>query len=299
MSVLIGNASIDEWGHISGGQPGDQTGKEVVVREYTNIGWTEVLRPLDPALAERIATCMEQACANDHIGYDQNERYSLYNALKQVDWDFTKIATDCECDCSSLVTDILIANGISVSKFLYTGNMVSAIMNTGKFEMFRDPAYIEHDNLLKRGDILVKQHYHTAVVLTNGEDAVPDDGIRFVDTDELNLRDKPNMASQINGTMPFRARVEVLAEEGEWSLVKVEGYCATGYLSKAEPKQTYTTTDNLNLRLTPGLGSCIILTIPKGQKVENLGNTERADGVMWRNVRYVTSCGWVSGEYLA
>lgn len=298
MSVLIGNASIDEWGHISGGEPGDQTGKEVVIREYTNIGWTDVLRPLDAALAERIATCMEQACANDHIGYDQNERYSLYNALKATDWDFTKVG-DCECDCSSLVTDILIANGIAVSKFLYTGNMVNAIMKTGKFDLLRDPAYTEHDNLLRRGDILVKQHYHTAVVLSDGEDIHPDDGTRFVDTDELNLREAPNMASHINGTMPYRARVQVLAEEGDWSLVRVEGYCATGYLSKTEPKQTYTTTDNLNLRSAPGLGGSIILTIPQGRRVDALGDTERVDGVLWRYVRFQTSCGWCSGEYLA
>ena len=37
-------ASINEHGHTTGGQPGDQTGKEFRVRNYYNFPWTHVLR---------------------------------------------------------------------------------------------------------------------------------------------------------------------------------------------------------------------------------------------------------------
>ena len=36
MAVKIGHASIDERGKISGGKAGDQTGKEVCIRDWYN-----------------------------------------------------------------------------------------------------------------------------------------------------------------------------------------------------------------------------------------------------------------------
>lgn len=47
--MYIGNgkivhASINELGKITGGQPGDQTGKEICIRSYYNNNWTYVLR---------------------------------------------------------------------------------------------------------------------------------------------------------------------------------------------------------------------------------------------------------------
>lgn len=50
--MYIGNgnivhASINELGKITGGKPGDQTGKEICVRGYYNKPWTAVLRYVD------------------------------------------------------------------------------------------------------------------------------------------------------------------------------------------------------------------------------------------------------------
>ena len=59
MAVKIGHASIDENGKAHGGQAGDQTGKEVCIRNWylNSKGW-DVLRAKDAAVAEKIAQCM-------------------------------------------------------------------------------------------------------------------------------------------------------------------------------------------------------------------------------------------------
>ena len=85
---------------------------------WYNKPWTSVIRPKDSAAAEKIAKAMEQACANDKIGYDQYQRTTLYAQAKANNWDLSKITTACECDCSSLVAVCVNAAGISVSKDL-------------------------------------------------------------------------------------------------------------------------------------------------------------------------------------
>lgn len=301
MSVIVGNASINEFGQVSGGQPGDQTRQEVWTRPWYANGWTQVCRPIDSDLAERIASAMEAACANDHIGYSQSNRLSLNSAAKAVGYDISAIKTDCECDCSSLVAVCCIAAGCYVSPSMYTGNEVACLKQTGKFEVLTEAKYLNEDKWLKRGDIIVKQYHHTVVVLSDGEDAMPepDDGIRYIDTDELNLRSVAGMSGQILAMLPFQAPVELLAEEGDWARVRVEGYVASAYLAKKKPKLTYTTTDNLNLRQTPGVDGKLICTMPKGTKVVTTGNTEKADGILWREVIYNGRSGWASGDYLA
>lgn len=82
MSVKIGHASIDENNKISGGAAGDQTGKEVCVRDWYNKSWNCVIRPKDKEVAEKIAKAMEQACASNYIGYDQSQRTTLYTQAK-------------------------------------------------------------------------------------------------------------------------------------------------------------------------------------------------------------------------
>lgn len=172
MSVLIGHASLGENGKIAGGNAGDQTGKEVCTRTWY-AGWNKVIRAKDPKVAEKIAKCMEQACANDNIGYDQKQRTTLYELAKAVNWDLSKITTKCECDCSSLVAVCVNASGIPVSKDIYTGNEAKALHSTGAFTVLTTKGYTDYDSYLMRGDILLKEGSHTAVVLSNGSEVKP------------------------------------------------------------------------------------------------------------------------------
>lgn len=198
MAVIIGSARIDENGNAKGGKAGDQTGKEVSTQNWYKHkkGWI-VLRAKDSACAEKIANDMEYACNNKNIGYDQNQRNTLYNIAKTVGFNCNKVKTPCETDCSALVRVCLAYAGIDVPNFR-TSNEVSVIMKTGKFIELTDKKYTDSQNYLLRGDILVtKTQGHTVVVLTNGKNATPRNEaykiIRILVTStSVNVRDKPH-----------------------------------------------------------------------------------------------------------
>lgn len=172
MAVKVGSARIDENGNAHGGVAGDQTGKEVSTQDWYkhSKGWV-LLRPKDSTQAEKIAACMEAACKNANIGYDQYQRLTLYNAAKEVDFDCSKVTKKVETDCSALVRVCCAYAGITVGNFRTT-NEASLLMATGKFEKFTDSAYTTKSDKLKRGDVLVtKTQGHTVVVLSDGANA--------------------------------------------------------------------------------------------------------------------------------
>lgn len=103
MGTLCGWASIDENGKATGGQKGDQTGREVKTGNWYDFGQTVVLRFKDRNKAAKAATAMKQLCANDNVGYCQGHRTSLYTELEKVGWNPTALKTPCETDCSAMM----------------------------------------------------------------------------------------------------------------------------------------------------------------------------------------------------
>lgn len=167
MAVKIGHARIDENGRAKNGKAGDQTGREVMISDWYNGNWHTVFRPKNSKQAEKIAKACEQGCKNNHIGYDQSQRTTLYDAAKAVDWDLSKIKKDVETDCSAFVAVCCNAAGIKVTKNNWTGDQKAILTKTGEFEVLTDKKYTGQSAYLKRGDILLKDG-HTAMVLTNG-----------------------------------------------------------------------------------------------------------------------------------
>lgn len=171
MAVRIGHASIDENGKATGGRAGDQTGKELCTRDWYTKGWNVLLRPVRTSLAEKSAQAMEAACRNELIGYDQGGRNTLYEKAKAVNFLLEAIEKACECDCSSLVHVCAIAGGANLtyeSNGYTTRTMVRAFVNSGDYVKLTDSKYLTTDKYLMRGDILVKEGSHTAMVLTDG-----------------------------------------------------------------------------------------------------------------------------------
>lgn len=169
--VKIGQASRDERGKYSGGMAGDQDGKEVAIRGWYNRPWNKLLRAKKPAVAAAIAEAMEDACANNNIGYDQGQRTTLYKLCRANKFNIRAINEPCETDCSALVAVCVNAAGIQVSGDIYTGNEAAALLVTGEFELLTEPKYLVSDEYVKRGDILLYEFHHTAVVLENGSKA--------------------------------------------------------------------------------------------------------------------------------
>ena len=134
MSVLIGHASISERGTINGAD-GDQTGKEVCTRLWYRKPWNVMLICTDEALASRAAQEMRYACANNNIGYGQNDRRTAYNSAVKNGRTFKNAKGN--TDCSQLVAGCYILAGLSsLSPDCYTGNLKQALLNTGKFRVY-------------------------------------------------------------------------------------------------------------------------------------------------------------------
>ena len=169
MAVLIGSARIDENGRATGGQAGDQTGKEVSTQNWylNSKGW-RVFRAKDPAKRGKIAAAMKAACENPQIGYDQNQRDTLYNDVKSRGFDPALTSKNVETDCSALVRVCCAFAGIPLPNF-YTGDQARTMLDSGAFDEMTGARYQESSDYLMAGDVLVtKTKGHTVAVLTDG-----------------------------------------------------------------------------------------------------------------------------------
>ena len=267
MAVYIGHASIDERGKAKGGAAGDQTGKEVYKRTWYNKPWHTVIRPKSATIAEKIAKAMEQACANNNIGYDQYQRTTLYELAKAKKWDISKITTKCETDCSALVSVCCNAAGVTVSKDMYTGNQKSILFLTGKFTIFTDNKTVGSSDYLKRGDILLGNG-HTAIVLSDG------------------------------------AKVKSTTEK-ETSPAKPKQKIATGTaqsISRPLAGTYKVTASKLNVRDKADKNSASLVIIPKDTEVKNYGYYTECDGTKWLYIQFkykdILYTGFASSKYL-
>lgn len=173
MAIRIGHASIDENGKAKNGKAGDQTSKEVCIRSWYSKPWDFVLRCKDRNKAEIMADQCEKGCANNHIGYDQNQRNTLRTQAQNCGFDLSRISVDCETDCSAFMSVCAECSGIKIP---YNGNnapttstMKNAFSSTGMFDVLTDTKYRTSEDYLLRGDILVKSGSHTVMALDDGK----------------------------------------------------------------------------------------------------------------------------------
>lgn len=178
MSVKIAHASIDENNHAKGGSAGDQTGKEVCIRDWYNKPWDYVIRFQDPVMRDKVAYLMEKAARNDHIGYDQNQRNTLLIEARKYGYDVGNITKDVECDCSSLVAVACMYAGVPESKLYRSNNCVTTRTLLGalteenrthpdvcKVLVYKNADLTQKSDKLLRGDILLSVGHHVAVVI--------------------------------------------------------------------------------------------------------------------------------------
>ena len=163
MALIIGSARHDENGRYSGGRNGDQDGTEVSTQTYYvhSKGW-QLIRAKDAAVADKLAAAMLEACNNNHIGYDQRDRY-IINKVKKYG-SLAKIAEDCDTDCCDLVRACVYqASGMDCGD-CYTATEAAALQKLGIFEPTVD---VTASTVLYNGDILVtKTKGHTVIVVS-------------------------------------------------------------------------------------------------------------------------------------
>lgn len=167
----ICHASLDEHGKVKGGVAGDQSGKEVCIRSWYNKPWGCVIRFCEPAMREKVARCMELAAYNNNIGYDQNQRNTLLQKARKYNYDVSRVTESCETDCSALVSVACMYAGIPESVLTLNGNCATTrtlkqiLKSTGEVDIYTTPLYTQKSDRLIRGDILLKEGSHVAVVV--------------------------------------------------------------------------------------------------------------------------------------
>ena len=217
--IEIVHARHDENGGIAG-KAGDQTGHEVE-KSVLCSDWEWIIRPINSNLRHGIASAALEAAENDHIGYSQSDRTSLYKAWRDFG-SIGKIEKNCNCDCSSLVAVCVNAAGIPVSPSMYTGNEKKLLTDTAFFSSL---PYTPQKILLV-GDILLRNG-HTAIVvydsagadltgapymsITASTPAMNKDKALFAGEYEVKIdcfvRDGGSLAYKAIGVLPYGAHV--------------------------------------------------------------------------------------------
>ena len=240
---MIGHACKNENGTYKDGQAGDQTKVEVYIRTWYNRPWNVILRAKDNLVREKIATAMELACKNDKIGYSQLQRNTLWNNIKNNNFDPSKTTKEVNTDCSALVCVCCAYAGVPIqylqigNNSLTTSTLRKYLLQSGMFETITDKEYLVNDKNLLRGDILLYEGHHTAVNLN--------DGINAKNTTELKLLDV--IAQEVLdgkwGNEPQR-RIDLINAGYNYALVKAK--VNEIYKAKQEVKQS---TDNSNAKI--------------------------------------------------
>ncbi len=176
--MSISNCGHDENGKYTGGAAGDQTGTEYQVRAWYNRPWLCVLRHPDAKVGRKLAAIARNAANNECIGYDQGQRGTYYEKLREADWRPKNIKKKCEADCSSSTAANVIATGYrlgikklqNVNPNCTTSNLRAALKEAG-FNVLTNSEYLKSDHYLLPGDVLLNDGRHVAINLTKGAKA--------------------------------------------------------------------------------------------------------------------------------
>lgn len=222
--VILGHAVGAENGtHY--GVAGNQTGRELRYQEWYNRsqGWTHVFRAKVSSMRTLLASNMSAAVENMHIGYDQNQRTTLYREAMNKKWKIAEVDTDCETDCSALIAVCCTASGIKVSKDMYTGNEATVLKATGAFKTYTADTYTKSPEKLRVGDILLGKG-HTAMVVSVKEiytfDRVLKEGLAGDDVKQLQvkLKELGYLSSKTDGSFGTKTKAAVITYQKESGL---------------------------------------------------------------------------------
>ena len=271
MSIMVGSARIDERGNASGGAAGDQkqtsatndlTGEVSMQKMYFHSKGWYILRPKSAAHAVKMADLMKAACNNANIGYDQGNRLGIVQHGIMT-------AVKTECDCSSLVREVVKeATGKDPGNFT-TANEAASLEATGLFESKR--SYVSQSATpVYDGDVLVtKEKGHTVIVVSG------------------NARKAASGSSSAPAPSVSTAKIE-----------SAKGFDKT--LAGA-----YKTIGSLYLRAGAGKGKPELVVMPNNTTVRNYGYYTLVDGTKWlyvqTTIKGVTYTGFCSSntKYLA
>lgn len=299
----IAHAVKNELGTVTGGAMGDNNGMEIVVQDFFEHDWTLLFRPIDRAVAEKMALDARKIAANDCVGYGQgSDRYTMYLAAKRLNWDFGAINKPCATDCSQMIATLCIANEIEVSPYMYTGNEEGCLNDTGKFERL---VYIKGMDL-KAGDILLSQKRgHTAIVV---EGTFPSHipewvgecyGMQLVPVykDKATKERLPEWPALAAGNL-----FDVCDETVGYFYIRIAGkyygWIPREYVLRKTAYTTGKATSAVNVRTNPGSQFKKIGVVEGGEAVQICDAKIASNGSVWYYIKYQDGFGFVSSRYI-
>ncbi len=167
--TIIGEARCNEKGTLSGGKPGDQTGKEVGMGNWYSGGWLYMFRAKDASIRDKLAQAMIDTCNNSNIGYniDVPERYAAWDNAENNKHNIKGISKKGDTTCSQAVSMCMRAVGIPkqyAPRFMDIATMTKVMTNSPYFTMFTSSKHTKGTSKLLPGDILLSSH-HTVIVV--------------------------------------------------------------------------------------------------------------------------------------
>lgn len=170
--VRFAYASIDENGKTKGGKKGDQTGKELKITKPYQFGQTWRARFINRGKALKAQNIIKFIIKSRQVGYNQNERGTLYALGNLCDWNYSKFKkklkkTKCNCDCSSLIATVInLTFGKKLVSCFTTATMHDSF-NTHILRKYFKMEYAELEGTLTgwRGDILWRGNKHTIMII--------------------------------------------------------------------------------------------------------------------------------------
>lgn len=321
-TVYLGSAHGDERGQAYGGQAGDQTGREVSVEKwYKHSKSWRVFRCKNAEKAKKIAQCMQMACDNNHIGYDQWQRNSLYSAAKPYDFDVSKVTTNVETDCSALVRVCCAYAGIMLSDF-NTAMQPQILANNPEFVELVGSEYTTRPDNLKAGDILVTATKgHTVVVMNDATSAATStptstststkrvlrNGMKGQDVKELQIAliSLGYDCGRWGADGDFGDGTEFAVRKFQFnSTLEPDGIVGTKTWTALEKAIAAEEKEDTDVKQVEFLGNCYIRKEPNAQS-ESLGVALKGDILPyggqtienWHLIKYKAANAWVSATY--
>lgn len=320
----IANSGSDENKTYHGGKAGDQTGHEWELKAWYSRPWTVVLRYPNPAVGMKIAELSIAAALNNHIGYDQWQRYTYWDALVKANYDPSAITTDCEEDCTAGVTANVKAVGAlmgipalaNIAKDTRSTNMRSRFVAAG-FIPLTDAKYTQGYNYLLPGDILLYENHHAAANITYGKYAaktdVPSDpapaGLKYGD-EGSDVREMQRKLMRLGYDLPKYGADGDFGSETLKALKDFQqdhGLTITGVYDKATQEAVAKALDKrqwveitggtVNIRKAPDTNSDIIGVAQMHNRLPYQGETRQFNDRDWYLVEYANQNGWVSSKY--
>lgn len=307
MKIYLSHAASNEEGKTAGGKPGDQTGREVRIDEFFEYNWNWILRAKDASVREKLAEGAEVLAKNDFVGYDHPDRYSMYLQAKSLNYDFSRISTPCNTDCSQMVATLINSCKINLSPYIFTGNMADYIVNTGKFDKL---AYYNKSQL-RRGDILlsVDKGHVVTIIQAASDDPTPSSTPKWVGevygAKTVDVKSEPNSKAKNLSNWPRLALgnlVDVCDERDEWCYIRIAakyyGWVLRDNLLRKTPYAKGTVSTDLHLRTGAGVINKSLKIMPAKAKIDICDEKLAANGAKWYYVIYNGVYGFCSARYI-